>query len=70
MGNCGYDQTTAEAATSSGAADMIAIGRPYIANPDLVERYRNGWPLAKSDPSQWYQAEPLEAGYTDFPTYQ
>jgi hypothetical protein len=30
----------------SGAADMIAFGRPYITNPDLVERFRNNWPLA------------------------
>ena len=69
MGNCGYDQQTATAAISSGDADMIAIGRPFIANPDLVERYRNGWPLAESEPSQWYLGEPPSAGYTDFPPY-
>lgn len=69
MGNCGYDVGAAEAAIESGDADMIAIGRPYIANPDLVERYRNGWPLADSDPSQWYSGEHAEEGYTDFPVY-
>ncbi len=69
MGNCGYDVDAAEAAIQSGDADMIAIGRPYIANPDLIERYRNGWPLADSDPSQWYSGEHVEEGYTDFPVY-
>lgn len=50
IGNCGFDQESAKAATSSGGADMIVIGRPFIANPDLVEGYRNGWPLAESGP--------------------
>ncbi len=69
MGNCGYDQDTAEAAVASGAADMIAIGRPFIANPDLVERYRNGWPLAAdTEMTTWYGGD--EAGYTDLPSYR
>ena len=48
IGNCGYDAGTADAAIADGSADLIAIGRPFIANPDLVERYRNGWPLAEA----------------------
>ena len=53
-----------------GAADLIAIGRPYITNPDLVERFRNGWPLAPvSDPSTWYSGDGGAEGYTDFPTF-
>lgn len=69
MGNCGYDVETAEKAVASGAADMIAIGRPYIANPDLVERYRNGWELADSDMGVWYGGGQDGAGYTDFPAH-
>ena len=41
MGNCGYDQAHAEGAVGSGVVDLIAFGRDYISNPDLVERYEN-----------------------------
>ena len=69
MGNCGYTQETAEAAISSGNADLISFGRPFISNPDLVERFRNGWPLAgDADVSDWYSPTG-EQGYTDFPEY-
>ncbi|XZE51450.1 alkene reductase [Planctomycetaceae bacterium SH139] len=69
IGNCGYDQDSAEAAIAAGDADMIAIGRPYISNPDLVARYRNGWPLAPdSDASGWYTPAGAK-GYTDFAPY-
>ena len=68
MGNCGYTQQTAEAAVASGLADLIAFGRPYITNPDLVERFANGWPLALDAPvSVW--SVPGPEGYTDFPNY-
>ena len=70
MGNCGYDQEMAEAAIESGAADLIAFGRPFLSNPDLVQRFRNGWPLApEADPSTWYSGEQTAVGYTDFPRY-
>lgn len=69
MGNCGYTAETAEAAISSGAADLISFGRPYIGNPDLVERFRNGWPLAELAPmADWY-APTGAKGYTDFPRH-
>ncbi len=69
MGNCGYDKDSAEQAIESGDADMIAIGRPFLSNPDLVERYANDWPLAPvSDMSTWYTPAGAE-GYTDFPAY-
>ena len=69
IGNCGYDQVTAEAAIASGDADLIAFGRPFISNPDLVERFANDWELnPAADVSDWYS--PIGAkGYTDFPTY-
>jgi N-ethylmaleimide reductase len=69
IGNCGYTQETAEAAIRDGLADLIAFGRPYISNPDLVERFAHGWPLAEpAAMSTWYSPTGA-AGYTDFPTY-
>jgi N-ethylmaleimide reductase len=69
IGNCGYTKGTAEQAIEAGLADLISFGRPFISNPDLVERFRNGWPLA--DParmSDWYSPTGAK-GYTDFPHY-
>lgn len=66
IGNCGYDRDTADAAVATGHADMVAFGRPYISNPDLVERFVADTPLA--DPAAadvWYSPGP--EGYTDFP---
>jgi 2,4-dienoyl-CoA reductase-like NADH-dependent reductase (Old Yellow Enzyme family) len=69
IGNCGYTQETAEAAVANGQADLIAFGRPYISNPDLVERFANGWPLSSpAEMSTWYT--PSDTGYTDFPNYR
>jgi len=69
MGNCGYDHAAAEKAIASGKADMVAIGRPFISNPDLVQRYENGWPLnPEADMADWYSPTGAK-GYTDFPTY-
>ena len=71
MGNCGYAQDAAEAAIRSGGADLIAIGRPFISNPDLVERFRHGWPLSPDgDPATWFSGEHAEEGYTDYPAYE
>ena len=69
MGNCGYDQAAAEAAVAGGAADLIAFGRPFISNPDLVDRFRHGWPLAApADMATWYSPTGAR-GYTDFPAH-
>ena len=66
MGNCGYTQETAEAAIASGQADLIAFGRPYLSNPDLVERFTHGWTLnPPADMQSW--SAPTAEGYTDFP---
>jgi N-ethylmaleimide reductase len=66
MGNCGYTPATAEAAIASGQADLIAFGRPYLSNPDLAERFANGWELnPPADLKVW--SAPTAAGYTDFP---
>lgn len=66
IGNCGYTQEMAERAVADGSADLIAFGRPFISNPDLVERFRHGWPLAPLAPmTDWYSPTG-EKGYTDF----
>lgn len=70
MGNCGYTQDSAEAAIAGGRADLIAFGRPFISNPDLVERFRHNWPLAEADPSTWYSGQDGAKGYTDYPVYK
>jgi len=68
IGNCGYTRETAEEAVSAGHAEMIAIGRPYISNPDLVERWKAGAELnPEADMADWYSPGGAK-GYTDFPT--
>jgi hypothetical protein len=46
---------------------MVAFGQAYIANPDLVERFRNGWPLNPPQSATFY-TQGVE-GYTDYPEY-
>ena len=71
MGNCGYDLAAAEEALAAGRADLIAFGRPFLANPDLVERFAEGWALAPvPDPSTWYSGEVTAEGYTTYPAYR
>lgn len=65
----GFDGATAQAALDSGLVDLIAFGRPYIANPDLVERLRNDWPLAEAARSDFYTRDG-EKGYIDFPAFE
>ncbi|MDG2388553.1 MAG: alkene reductase [Planctomycetaceae bacterium] len=69
MGNCGYTKEEAEEKISTGDADLAAFGRPFISNPDLVDRFQHDWPLAEdADVSAWYTPAGAEE-YTDFPTY-
>ncbi len=66
IGNCGYTRETAEQAIAQGHADLIAFGRPYISNPDLVERFANDWSLnPEADVADWYSPTGAK-GYTDF----
>lgn len=51
----------------AGLADLVAFGRPFIANPDLPARIVNGWPLNPLNPSSLYGG--TAAGFTDYPTY-
>lgn len=70
IGNCGYTKEAAEKAIAEGHADLIAFGRPFISNPDLVERFKKGWPLAADAPmSDWYLPTG-EKGYTDYPAHK
>jgi N-ethylmaleimide reductase len=69
MANCGYDRDQADSAVADGLADLVAFGRPFIANPDLVERFANDWDLNDLAPQEvWYS--PGQEGYTDFPAHQ
>lgn len=61
----GFDTAKAEQALTSGRADLIAMGRPFLANPDLVERLRHDSPLNTVDPQTFYT--PGDKGYTDYP---
>ncbi|RQO83288.1 alkene reductase [Acidovorax sp. FJL06] len=65
IANNGYDKARAMAAIRGGAADLIAFGKPFIANPDLVTRFRHDLPLSDPDPTTFYGGD--ERGYTDYP---
>lgn len=66
MVNNGYDLALATSAVADGKADLVAFGRPFISNPDLVERLRRGAPLNELDRATLYGGG--AAGYTDYPT--
>ena len=61
----GFDAVSAEALLVSGDADLIAFGRPFIANPDLPERLRRELPLNLPDRTTFYGGD--ARGYTDYP---
>lgn len=65
VANNGFDLALAEQQLAAGAADLIAFGRPFIANPDLVERLRTGAPLADYDQATLYGGG--AKGYADYP---
>jgi N-ethylmaleimide reductase len=62
----GYDAARAEADLQAGKGELVAFGRPFIANPDFVKRIAEGTELAAPDANTFYT--PGEAGYTDYPT--
>ena len=64
----GYEAARAEVDLIAGRGELVAFGRPFIANPDLVARIRAGAPLAKPDPATFYT--PGEKGYTDYPALE
>ncbi len=60
------DLETAQTVVGEGHGDLFAIGRAFIANPDLVERLQAGTDLAEGDQATYYGGD--AAGYTDYPT--
>lgn len=66
VANGDFDAETAADWIRRGRADAVAFGRPFLANPDLPERFRLGAPLNAPDQSTFYGGD--ERGYTDYPT--
>jgi N-ethylmaleimide reductase len=65
----GYNGNTANEELEKGNADLIAFGKPFINNPDFVERLLNGWELSTNlDMNTFYT--PGEKGYTDYPFFK
>jgi N-ethylmaleimide reductase len=64
--NGGYDAQSGNAAIARGEADLVAFGVPFLANPDLPARYRQGAPLNAPDQATFYAGE--ENGYIDYPS--
>ena len=62
----GYDAARAEADLQAGLGELVAFGRPFISNPDLIARLKAGATLASLDPATLYT--PGEKGYTDYPS--
>jgi len=60
-----FTRETGNAVLAAGEADAVAFGVPYIANPDLPERFRENAPLNPADPGTFYAPGPK--GYTDYP---
>jgi N-ethylmaleimide reductase len=64
----GLTKETAEQFLQQDLADLFGFGTLYIANPDLVERFKNNWPLNDPDQTSFYGG--TAKGYTDYPVYQ
>lgn len=64
--NGGYDSHSGSEAIASGEADLIAFGVPFLANPDLTERFKQNAPLNEPDEATFYVGG--AKGYTDYPT--
>lgn len=65
IGNNGYDLALANKVLAANEADLIAFGKPFISNPDLVERLKSGAPLNQPDKATFYGGG--SKGYTDYP---
>ena len=67
MINANFDQESGNAVIKEGNADLVAYGKLYISNPDLVERFAIKAPTAEWDQDTFYTQG--EKGYTDYPKY-
>ena len=63
--NNGFDQEKGNAVIEAGDADLVSFGKPYVSNPDLVERFAENAPLTEWDKDTFYT--PGKEGYTDYP---
>jgi 2,4-dienoyl-CoA reductase-like NADH-dependent reductase (Old Yellow Enzyme family) len=68
IANEGFTQASAQAALDAGVADAVAWGKAFIANPDLVERFKQNAPLNELDTATIYTKD--HRGYTDYPALQ
>ena len=67
VANESYSFEEAQSAIRGGEVTAVAFGRPFIANPDLLHRWRNKLPLAEFDPGTLYT--PGASGYSDYPVH-
>ncbi|MFC5872295.1 alkene reductase [Chryseobacterium arachidis] len=65
MANLGFSKQTADTILKEGNADLVSFGEPFIANPDLVERFKHNLPLSESDRNTFYSGD--ENGYISYP---
>ncbi len=65
VANLGFDRDSGNAAVARGTADAVSFGTPYIANPDLVERFALNREPSTPDPTTFYTSGP--EGYADYP---
>lgn len=76
IANAGYTKDDAEMLLKIAAGEgpfvdqAVAFGRPFISNPDLVDRFRNGWKLAPEAKREDWWSNNVKEGYSDFPTYE
>ena len=68
IANNRYDRELAEEALDSGRADLVSFGRPFIGNPDLVQRLRDGVPLVDAPQETYYGGD--QKGYSDWPAFE
>jgi N-ethylmaleimide reductase len=66
--NSGFDQEKGNKVIEDGLADAVAFGKPFISNPDLVERFAENVKLAAWDTETFYT--PGEKGFTDYPAFE
>lgn len=67
IGSNGYDPELAREAIEDGKVDLVSFGRSFVANPDLVERFQRGLPLASLDPDSLLGG--TDVGYSDYPMF-
>jgi N-ethylmaleimide reductase len=68
IANGGFDSDTADSTIRKKIADIVSFATPFIGNPDLVERFRDGLSISSSDPKTYYQGD--ARGYIDYPAVQ